>query len=174
MAKLADWQIEGDLEIDFGHAETVEKLDQFGRILPQGMKFADFVVGQTESTLLVEIKDPSNPGARTEQIKEWRHELTTNSLVCNQLTPKARDSYTYLHLMRQDDKPIDFVFLLGAERLGLGSGELSNLRDRLERQIRQETDRPWARKYIQRCIVVDVEGWRRHFPSYPIRRLSEI
>lgn len=170
---MADWQTEGDLEIDFGRADTVEKLDQPGRPLPQGMAFADFVVGESASTLMVEIKDPSNPGAGPEQIEEWRRQLTTNGLVCDQLTPKARDSYTYLHLMEQDDKPIDFVFLLGAERLNLGRGELSNLRDRLERQIRQESDRPWARKYIQRCVVVDVEGWRKHFSSYPIRRQSE-
>lgn len=173
MTEDGRWMEEKDLAFDFTRAISFDKLDERGKPTPQGMLLADFVVEERRALLIVEVKDPSHCQAPEEQRRKWLEKMRTNALVNEQLTPTARDSYAYLHLMERDEKPMKFIVLLGAERLKLGSGELSNLRERLLGRLRKEADEPWKRKYIQECVVLDVSAWERHFPQYPVKRLSD-
>ena len=51
---------EGELDFDFTAAKHVEKLDEKGRKLPQGMMFVDFVLEEDDQLTMLEIKDPSS------------------------------------------------------------------------------------------------------------------
>lgn len=160
---------EGRIEIDFTAAERVERLDRPGVALPHGMAFVDFVVEETSRTLLVEIKDPEGAPDphRARARREILQKMESGALIHHELVPKARDSYTFLHLMRRDDGR-DFVFVCV---LGVGSadpGLLGDFKNRLLRRLRREAEEPWIRRYVMDCIVVTPLNWARVFPEYPI------
>jgi hypothetical protein len=163
---------EGDLVFSFPDAVKVERLDRQGVPLPVGMTLVDFVITeeQPRRLILLELKDPSDPGSQQEARDAFFKELRGNDLVNNRLTPKARDSFTFLHLMAEDGPPVLFVVLLGLERCPLDAALLLSLKERLLRRLRQEADRPWQREYVEDCLILTEAGWNRHFPQYPVAR----
>jgi hypothetical protein len=163
--------IEGELQFDFTGAVCVDRLDEQGKPLPQGMALVDIVVEEATRCLLIEIKDPSQkPVPETERIK-FANKMQNNELINLELTPKARDSYGFLHLMKRDNHPMIFVVVLGVESVSLDSALLVTFKDRLLRRIRQETDIPWHRQYVKDCVVVKVTDWATCFPEYPMKRV---
>ena len=140
------------------------------------MMAVDFVVEEDDRTLLIEIKDPSDPGIPDAQ----RATVTTREiakrsgkeLIHDELVPKARHSYLYLHLMEQDAKPFLFVFLDDPSELHIDRALLAPFKDRLLARLLHEAKEPWKRKYIADCVVTDPTTWSAHFPGYPLRRLS--
>ncbi len=172
---------EGELVIDFSAAIRCDKLDEQGRSAPHGMSFVDFVVEEERRFLLVEVKDwSSNPKGTDAHagraVENERHknikELHDNTLIHHRLTPKARNSYLYLHLMGRDTKPMRFVFLLGASKLSLEQAILGNFKERLRGRLEQEIDTPWARQYVSDCVVLTEETWGMAFPQYALKRIS--
>lgn len=165
---------EGELSFDFSGARSVDKLDKEGVPQPHNMKFVDFVIEEDERILLVEVKDPSSfriPGlqkekVRTREIKKFQ----TNELIHKELVPKARDSYCYLHLMKRDEKPFDFIFLTSAERLGINAELILNFRDRLEARLRNEAGEEWKRQYVRNCAVHTIKSWNKHLNPYRVER----
>lgn len=172
---------EGELTFDFSRARRAVRLDDRGRRTPEGLSLVDFVVEEADRLLLVEVKDPScasrrdDEGARNAMDKErerFLHKIRNDALISDELTPKARDSYTWLHLMRQDGKPIVYAFFLGADQLpAVDSALLMRLRERLQARILHEAEEPWARPYVSACLVVTEKTWPLAFPDYPVRRL---
>jgi hypothetical protein len=93
---------EGELEFDFSTAK-VERLDDPTKQRPQGMQFVDFVIEEAERLIMLEIKDPSckpkggAPKAEAAMEKsraEFLKKIQNDTLIADELTPKARDSYT--------------------------------------------------------------------------------
>jgi len=165
MARLG----EGEIEIDFSSSVDAGRMDVQGDPIPIGMKFVDFVVEEPDNLFLIEIKDPCASKVTSVERKKFLKRLRDNQLIHHELTPKARDSYTFLHLMQRDNKRMVFILLLG----GSFDDELIlNLKDRLLRRIRQEAALPWAKRYIADCIVLTEDSWRRHFPEYALSRRS--
>ncbi len=171
---------EGELKFDFTAAKSVEKLDDSKRKLPTGMQFVDFVVEDDARILLIEVKDPScsakgaNPQAEaaiTKSRTDFMKKIANDSLIAQELTPKARDSYTYLHLMKKDSRPMLFAFLLGAEKLTLDPALLLGFKERLLARLRHEADQPWSRNYMTDCIVLTESNWTTVFPQYPVVRV---
>lgn len=171
---------EGELEFDFTAANGVEKLDNPATPLPHGMQLVDFVLEEDRRLVLVEIKDPScsakggNPVAEAAQEKErtrFVEKVQNDSLIAQELTPKARDSYSYLHLMKRDGKPIIYAFLLGSDKLTLDPALLLAFKDRLLARLRQEADKPWERPYVTDCVVLTEKTWAMAFPQYPMTRV---
>jgi hypothetical protein len=171
---------EGELEFDFGMA-TAEKFDDPAKQRPQGMQFVDFLIEESERLILLEIKDPSRRKAKGGNAKaeaalereriQFVEKLRNNGWIADELTPKARDSYTYLHLMRRDDKPILYVLLLGTDRLPFDAVPLlPDFKDRLLARLRQEMDQPWLRQYVSDCLVLTEQTWPIAFPDYPLTR----
>ena len=72
-----------------------EELDPQGVRLPEGMQLVDLVIERKHDILMVEIKDPSDTRAQDKDRKKYIKRLSNNSVVTEELTPKARDSYTY-------------------------------------------------------------------------------
>ena len=163
---------EGEIAFDFSNAAKHFKLDEQGVARPVGMKLVDFVVEDEDRILLIEIKDASDAGTTEKDRLVFARTLQTNQLVNESLTPKARDSYCYLHLMAQDKKPCLLVFLLGLEALNAEPPLLMGLRERLLQRIRHESGRPWVRRYVSDCVVVGLDGWNKAFPMYPASRVA--
>ena len=149
---------EGELSFDFGKLHAW-RLDEPGRPQPIGMKFVDFVVEEQDRLLLVEVKDlDATPEChRPGQEEEWRRRLRSKDWIGHELVPKARDSYTFLHLMALDTKPMDFVVLLGWERCEVPL--LVAARDILLRRLRKEAAKPWKREYVLACWILRLEDW---------------
>ncbi|MBM3500576.1 MAG: hypothetical protein FJX74_18120 [Armatimonadetes bacterium] len=162
---------EGELQFDFSSARGAEKADPEAVELPQDMKFVDFIVEEDTRTLLVEVKDPSQSPVPERELARYESEIQGDALINLKLVPKARGTYTFLHLMQRDTREMVYVVVLGIERLHLDPAHLGPFQGRLSRRLRQETAEPWRRPYITHCIVVSVDTWAAHFPEYPLRRL---
>lgn len=163
-----------DLEFSFPDGLTRQDLDQQGVKLPKGMAFVDLVIERNEDVLLVEIKDPSHANSPEKDRNKYLKRLQDNSVLTEELTPKARDSYTYLHIMQRDDKPIKYIVLVGIDAFDdqIQKALLANFKDRLLADIRCECDEPWKRQHIFDCAVMSVAIWNDRFKDWPIKRLS--
>lgn len=171
---------EGEFEFDFTAAKRVEKLDEPTKQLPAGMMLVDFVIEEERRLVMIEVKDPSceakggTPAAieamERERVK-FVKKIENDTLIAQELTPKARDSYSYLHLMKRDSKPILYAFLLGADKLALDPALLLGFKDRLLARLRQESDHPWERHYVTDCVVLTENTWSLAFPKYPLARI---
>lgn len=164
---------EGRFEFDFTEAATAEKLDTPGIPLPQGMSFVDFVVEEKSRMLLVEVKDPEGapPKHRTKAMDDFGGRIQSGDLINHEIVPKARDSYTFLHLMKRDHK--DFILIAF---LGVGNPDkalLLDFKNRLLGRLRKETASAWVRNYVKDCVVVTPGTWNDVFPEYPISKLRD-
>lgn len=160
---------EGELEIDFTGALSVLKLDDKGYSIPTGFKVVDFVVEEPKRRLLVELKDPSHSKATTKERKEFAKRLASDQLSHEQLVPKARGSYCFLHLMEQDDKEMVLVVLLAVEQLNHDPALLIALTEKIRKRLLHEATEPWKRRYIKNCIVLTEATWAGHM-TYPLAR----
>ena len=160
---------EGRLEFDFTAAAQVERLDLPGTPLPHGMALVDFVVEEGRRTLLIEIKDPEGTPApyRAEALREFVKKMEGDGLIHQEIVPKARDSYTFLHLMARDRPGLILVCVLG-----VGTPDpalLGSFKNRLLRRLSKETAVPWVRQYVKDCVVLTPDMWASVFPDYPLK-----
>lgn len=148
------------------------ELDKQGVKLPVRMKFVDLVIERETDVLLVEIKDPSISTCPEKERNSYLQRLQNNSVLSQELTPKARDSYLYLHLMERDNKPLKYVVLLGLDAFdsAVQKAIMSGFKDRLFADIREESFEAWKRKHIVDCVVLSVESWNQQFPEWQVRR----
>ncbi len=162
--------VEGELEFDFRGARAVERLDEQGSPIPQGMSLVDFVVEERGRILLIEVKDPSQQGVPNGNMRDFIRQMQSGKLINEKLVPKARDSYSFLHLMRRDSRPFIFVAVLGLDALTGKKPNLLSLKDKLANRIRHEAREPWKRRYIDDCVVVTPDTWKNAFPNYSLAR----
>ncbi len=164
---------DADLEFSFPDELVWEELDRQGVKLPVQMKFVDLVIERDEDVLLVEIKDPSNKEVPVAERQSYFKRLSDNSILTQELTPKARGSYTFLHLMERDAKPFKYVVLLGLDAFDPKQQKalLTGFKDRLLADIRCETDTPWRRQHIADCVVLSVDIWNKTFADWPVTRV---
>ena len=165
-----------DLEFTFPEDLKWEELDRQGVPLPRNWKLVDLVIERDQDILLIEIKDPSHSRSTPKDRLHYMKRLSDNSILAEELTPKARDSYCYQHLMELDQKPFKFVVLLGLDafELEVQKALLIPFKDRLLGSIQCESDVAWKRKHIADCVVLSVDAWNKNFPSWPVRRLSAV
>ena len=165
-----------ELEFAFPDELSWNELDRQGTQLPHNMKLVDLVIERDDDVLLVEIKDPSVSRSPDKERKAYLARLTNDSIRKNELTPKARDSYLYLHLMEQDRKPIKFVVLIGLDAYDdmTQKALLGSFADRLSANIACEMDTAWRRKHIAACVVLSVATWNKQFPEWPVARKPRI
>ncbi len=165
---------EGELCFEF--KVPAEKFDEEGKARPHGMSFVDFVIFEKERMLLLEVKDPSVSAIpkqhKSSQQRKFANKILSGQLIAEELVPKARDSYCLLHLMKRDNQPLVFVVLLGLSALPREKALLTGFKDRLLARLRQETDLPWKREYVEDCIVVSEQNWATIFPNHRLRRIE--
>ncbi|MCG7867604.1 MAG: hypothetical protein JAY74_14745 [Candidatus Thiodiazotropha taylori] len=168
------YKAEKNAELLFEFPDDVkwDELDRQGVKLPVRMKFVDIVIERDDDILLVEIKDPSNSKSPDKERNNYFKRLSDNSVLTQELTPKARDSYTFLHLMKRDGKPFKYIVLIGLDAFDpmQQKAVLTGFKDRLMADIRCEAYEAWKRKHINDCAVLSVETWNQAFPDWPIMR----
>jgi hypothetical protein len=171
---MQPYRAEETAELLFNFPDNLNwsELDRQGVKLPVRMKFVDLVIERDDDILLVEIKDPSHSRSPDKERNAYLKRLSVNSVLTQELTPKARDSYLYLHLMERDKKPFKYVVLLGLEAFGpaIQKGLMGPFKGRLLADIREESFEAWKRKHIADCLVLSVESWNQSFPEWPLRR----
>ena len=174
--KMKSYKAEESAELLFEFPDEVEwdELDKQGVRLPVHMKFVDLVIERDADVLLVEIKDPSHSKCPNEERNSYFKRLSDNSVLTQELTPKARDSYSFLHLMERDGKPFKYIVLIGLDAFDpiQQKAVLTGFKDRLTANIRCEAYEAWKRKYIADCAVLSVETWNQNFPKWPVTRLA--
>jgi len=166
-----------DLVFSFPDDLFFEEMDKQGTPLPVGMSFVDIVIEHGNVVYLVEVKDPSHTRSLQQNRDEFVKKIRGNEFIAKELVPKARDSYTFLHLMtRYEDRKIVFVFLVGLDFFdhALQKGILLNYKDRLFERILCETSEPWKRQYISDCLVLTVESWNSVFPNWAVSRIGNL
>lgn len=165
-------------ELKFSFPDDLDfyNFDEKGQKLPIGMKLVDLVINREKDVLLVEIKDPSNSLCHDTQRENFLMKLKDNSIISENLAPKARGSYTFLHLMKQDSKPFIYVVLLGLDSccIDFQKALLMNFKDRLHYCICNEAYKPWEFTYIKDCLVLSVDGWNDTFPLWHVERINRI
>jgi hypothetical protein len=161
-----------ELLFNFPEGLNWNELDKQGVKLPVRMKFVDLVIERDQDILLIEIKDPSHSQSKDKDRNAYLKRLADNSVLTQELTPKARDSYLYLHLMERDSKPFKYVVLLGLDAFdpNIQKAVMTGFKDRLLAEIREESFEAWKRKHIADCVVLSVESWNERFPEWPLRR----
>ena len=162
---------EGDLEFDFSGCQHAERFDKPGVPRPHGMSLVDFVVEESERTLLIEVKAPSDPNAPATVRQSWTKKLRKKPLINESLVPKCRDSYAYLHLMERDSRPMLFIACLGLSKVKHDPALLVAFKQNLLAKLKKEADQPWKRHYVDDCIVVTDTNWSQHL-RYRLSRLS--
>ena len=172
---VSDTYQEKELLFTFAEGTAWRVLDRQGIRLPVGMALVDFVIERDDHILFVEIKDPSHSQMLDGERFEYAQRLRDGSVLSNELTPKARDSYAHEHLMGRDDKPIRYVVVIGLDAFShsIQLGILGNFSDRLYNSLRQEGELPWVREHIQQCIVLSIEKWNERYPEYRIQRVPK-
>ena len=173
---MKSYRAEENAELLFEFPDEVEwdELDKQGVKLPVRMKFVDLVIERDADVLLVEIKDPSHSKSPDKEQNSYLKRLSDNSVLTQELTPKARDSYSFLHLMERDGKPFKYIVLIGLDAFDPSQQKavLAGFKDRLMADIRCEAYEAWKRKHIADCAVLSVETWNENFPKWPVTRLA--
>lgn len=74
--------------------------------------------------------------------------------------------------MERDNKPFKYIVLLGLDAFDSEFQKvlMSNFKDRLLADIRNESFEAWKRKHIDDCIVLSLESWNQTFPEWLLRR----
>lgn len=167
--------IEKELHFTFPDELEWNEHDAEGLKLPQGMKCVDVVIELEDEYIFVEIKDPSDSQTPGLAQRKYLTKLRTNEILFQELTPKARCSYTRLHLMELDNKPIRYVVVLGLDAFDsdLQKSLLGNFADRLFGSLYNEMDVPWKRSFISECVVLSVDGWNERYSDWPIERIKK-
>jgi len=174
---MQTYKAEDNAELLFSFPDGLkwDELDRQGVKIPMQMKFVDLVIEREADVLLVEIKDPSHSKSPDEARNSYLKRLADNSVLTQELTPKARDSYTFLHLMARDNKPFKYIVLLGLDAFDAETQKalFAGFKDRLLANIRCEAYEAWKRKHIADCAVLSVQSWNQTFPEWPIVRKPE-
>jgi len=150
-------------KFDYSHESGVRK--------PSGMKFVDLLIEERDKFLLVEIKNPNTIKAKKYSDREGfitKLERFTDNELVSDLVQKIRDSYTFLHLMKRDEKPITYIFLIHLEDTEKEKINFLTVKDRLLNKIKHEAKEAWKRDYVKDCAVLGIEEWNKYFPSYKI------
>lgn len=164
---------EGELRFEFAAEWHAERFDvSRSGFPPKGVSPVDFVVESEDEIVLVEIKDPSAAPVPDENRDEFVRKMKSRDLTHQELVPKARTSYGFLHLMARDTKRMRYLVVIGTERLSMQPPLLMSLTAQLRKRLGKETDTAWKRRYISDCIVVPVAGFGQALHGCSARRIA--
>ena len=166
---------EGESIFDFTAAIRSEKFDDENHRMSHCMKSVDFIVEWADDFWFVEVKDPLDSKIpethKKGRLKEFIGKMKSQILFSNELGPKAKDSFLYLHLGdRLPEKPIKYIVLiaLGA----IDPGLLISSMDRLRRSccILGPDNSAWPNKYIENTLIFNEETWNDKLVQCPVSR----
>ena len=160
---------EGGLQITVNNAVSARKFDD-GTVhrLTHCMQAVDFIIELADHYLFIEFKDPQNPPP----VADSYQQRFTAGRIDRELQYKYRDTFLYEWAAGRADKPIDYLILIALD--ALKPAHLHIRRREMERKLPllQLSFGQWTRPIVRNCYVLNIASWNRHFPDYPIQRLS--
>jgi hypothetical protein len=162
---------EGELRFTFGAEWQAEQFDKPGTSWPLCIRPVDFLAQRQAELVLVEVKDPSASTVPGRNRDAFVRKMKTKELSHDELTPKARTTFGFLHLMERDAQPMRYVVVIGTEALSIQPPLLMNLADRLRNRLAQEADDPWKRAYMADCAVVSIADVGKVLPGCTVERI---
>jgi hypothetical protein len=155
--------IEDNLKFNFVGIKDAEKFDEEGKKLPQGIVPVDFVVEDRDCFWLIEVKCGKD-GFASDKLDE--------ASINNVFVPKARDTYTCLHLMERDNKPFKYIVVLDDVDFHHSDfPKLERMQGRLCERLACELDVPWKRQYITKAFIVGASKAASYFPFCQVERV---
>lgn len=136
------------------------------------MKAVDFVVELPDCYRYIEVKSPGRGLDPTASAEEFLTRLASGKIDLP-LIRKYRDSFLYEWAAGRAEKPVDYLVLIGLDRID--RAHLVRRRDALETglPIRLPTGVPWTRSIGRHCGVFDIASWNLTYPQYRVERVSE-
>ncbi|MDP8239513.1 MAG: hypothetical protein P9X24_10520 [Candidatus Hatepunaea meridiana] len=166
--------IENDLQFDFSKAlKPARRFDDENHGLSHCMKAVDFIIELNDKILFIEVKDPQHPRVSKEELTRFLAKLKSKELVNKELIPKCRDSFLYEYAMNNLGKPVFYYVLIAID--ALTKAELFYQTDILRKHIPVEgiPENPWQNRFIEGCMVMNIDTWNLYLPEYPVSRISE-
>lgn len=173
---MGDVLIEGELEFDFSKADRAERFGEESRHgMSHCMKAVDFLVEWPDALWLVEAKDPSIstiPDHESEKSRrKFIRRLQRKTLFHEDLGPKAKDTFLYLHLTdRIPEKPLKYFVLIAMEAFEKELLGASTLELKQASCLVGPIDSHWETPYIADAAVFDIASWNHHLNRCPVRR----
>lgn len=163
---------EQELEFDFAGCRGV-KFDSEGKTFPNRMCLVDFVVDEPSGRrLLIEVKDPGASTIPCGHVPGYVSDKgQLYNLVEAELVTACRDSWTILYLMAQDVPNNVFIAVIGTSKLAIEDALNQIANEHLSKKLHKEMDEPWKRPYVKSGILVNEDGWRKHFKDYDLKRV---
>lgn len=167
---------EGDLLFDFSAAIMADQFDdEATHKLSHCMKAVDFIVEWKHEFWFVEVKDPSNskiPSAiKRDKLKKFIAKIDNETLFSNELGPKIKDSFLYLHLSKRlPPKPMRYLVLLA-----IGNLDAALLLRSMEGVKRSSCflgpDKgKWKNPYLEEVMVFNEQTWNEKLKQCPVKR----
>ncbi len=139
--------------------------------LSHAMKAVDCIVELPNHFLFIEVKDffpPDDYKLATDCHNAGKKEINKylNRLL-ETLKYKYRDSWLYRWAEKKIHKPIHYLCLLTLE-----NAQISFSQKQLNHQLPIGMPSPrWHREIAQKCLVLNLERWRKNFPQWPVQHI---
>ena len=158
------------LQFDFRGCVYAEKFDE-NPTVPNIMKKVDFFVEERDRILLVELKDISDTATTRTNREKFLKDLKSKALIREVLVPKCRDTWTFLHLMDLDNKPIVYVVIITLYENNPRPAQFGGLMSQLNKRLGKEGTKAWQQPYVSGCVILNLNGWNQSFPRYRAVRI---
>ena len=135
------------------------------------MRKVDFFVEERDRILLVELKDISDTATTRTHREKFIKDLKSKTLIREKLVPKCRDTWTFLHLMALDNKPILYVVVITLYENDPTPALFGALMTQLSKRLKKEETQAWKRPYVSGCVILNLNGWNQSFPRYRATRI---
>ena len=162
---------EKQLKFDFTGCLNAQRLDTKDG-MPRQWHNVDFMVEEEDRILLIEVKDPSDWSASQRGHNSFSIKIKGKDFVNQELVPKCRETYLYLHLMEKNHRPIYYIVLISLYEHVDKKGYFIPLQESLRKRLKQEGKTPWVKQYVRHAFVLNMREWNERFPHYPATRTA--
>jgi hypothetical protein len=158
--------IESGMSFLFSDDAAEEKLDSGRADGVVGLKLVDFIFRYKNETIFLEVKGSMNASSSNQKIirdhKKFLEKVKNGKLAEEELVPKCRGSYLFLHLMDELGESVPaFAVLLEP----FDTADLIRIKDKIERLLAKEARTPWKKKYAKLLGVFNRKAINRIFGS---------
>jgi hypothetical protein len=164
---------EGNLEITIPNATGYRKFDDPTTHGLSCMKAVDFIVEMSDHLLFIEIKDPEDPLATSEDRRTQFIEDLKSGKIDDALKYKYRDSFLYEWASgRVTNKPIFYYVIIAIKNLS--AADLLHRTDELKRKLplHGPDSGEWKQAIVNGCAVFNINSWNKKFPKYVVQRMK--
>ena len=167
--------IEKELEFNFTSAIKAIHFDKEDHKMSHCMKAVDFLVEWPDEFWFVEVKDPAETKIpkkyKKQELQNFLKKMKKEKLFSQELGPKLKDSFLYLHLSKKlPDKTLKYFVLLAIGTLDYALQATSI--DHLKRYtcLLGPDNSEWPNQYIDAVAIFNEDTWNKKLNQCPVTR----